>query len=102
MRSTGRGESKDLRIRSLQPIAEAGRLFIKPHHTELYKEIIDFPYGATDDIVDALAYSTRYVRLPQNKKATSSQIRTYTMEDMIRELHNRGKLQHLPFKRQLA
>lgn len=98
----GRGESKDLRIRSLQPIAELGRLFIKPHHTELYKEIIDFPYGATDDIIDALAYATRYVRLPQKQKATNSQIRTYTMEDMIRELHNRGKSQHLPFKRQLA
>lgn len=53
-RSTG-NNSKETRIRGLQPIAATGRLYILPSMHELRNELADFPLGEHDDVADALS-----------------------------------------------
>jgi hypothetical protein len=48
--------SKEMRIRGLQPVAATGRLYINPLDHELRNELSDFPLGKHDDIIDALAH----------------------------------------------
>ena len=48
--------SKEMRIRGLQPIAATGRLYILPTQHELRNEMADFPLGEHEDVLDALAH----------------------------------------------
>ncbi len=97
----GRNESKDLRIRGLQPMAREGRIFIKPHHTELRSEMLDFPYGAHDDVIDTLAYAPRIIRFP-GVGDTRQQPQGYTVGDMLREIRGRNSMKGLPFNKQVS
>lgn len=54
-RGTG-NNSKEARIRGLQPIAATGHLYISPIQHELRNEFADFPLGEHDDVIDALAH----------------------------------------------
>ena len=54
-RGTG-NNTKEMRIRGLQPIAATGRLYILPTQHELRNEMADFPLGEHDDCLDALAH----------------------------------------------
>ncbi len=53
IRSHGR-QSKVDRIRALQPYFQAGLIHIRTHMGELERELLSFPTGAHDDILDAL------------------------------------------------
>jgi predicted phage terminase large subunit-like protein len=48
--------SKEMRIRGLQPIAATGRLYVLPTQHILRNEMADFPLGEHDDALDALAH----------------------------------------------
>ncbi len=48
--------TKQMRIRGLQPIAATGKMFISPTQHELRNELADFPLGEHDDTIDALAH----------------------------------------------
>jgi predicted phage terminase large subunit-like protein len=54
-RGTG-NNSKEMRIRGLQPIAATGRLYVLPTQHDLRNEMADFPLGQFDDTLDALAH----------------------------------------------
>lgn len=54
-RGTG-NNSKEMRIRGLQPIAATGRLYVSPQQHTLRNEMADFPLGEHDDCLDALAH----------------------------------------------
>jgi predicted phage terminase large subunit-like protein len=54
-RGTG-NNSKEMRIRGLQPVAATGRLYVLPTQHELRNELADFPLGEHDDCADALAH----------------------------------------------
>jgi predicted phage terminase large subunit-like protein len=63
-RHTGRGEqilSKEARIRRLQPYFEQGLVEIAPSHTDLRDELLAFPRGKHDDLIDALSYQLDYL-----------------------------------------
>ena len=47
-------DSKNVRLMGLEPLFKAGKVFIKPRHSELESELLAFPKGRTDDILDAL------------------------------------------------
>lgn len=52
-----KGVKKEERIASaLEPLFSNHFMYIKMTHTELENELMDFPYGAHDDIIDALSY----------------------------------------------
>ncbi len=52
--------SKPARIRGLQPVVAAKQLHIRSHMTELRQELVSWPRGAHDDVIDALAYQLEY------------------------------------------
>lgn len=54
-RGTG-SNSKEMRIRGLQPVAATGRLYVHPQQHEMRNELADFPLGEHDDLADALAH----------------------------------------------
>ncbi len=62
------GESKVLRILALQPILERGQLVVVegcPCVEALEEELLRFPRGATDDLLDALSDQLRIAFPPQ-------------------------------------
>lgn len=83
-RSTG-NNSKETRIRGIQPIAASGRLYLMPTMHELRNEMADFPLGKHDDLIDALASQTQmwsgYV------SPSSVRRRLEREKEVIREIH---------------
>ena len=58
-RHTGRGEpilSKEARIRLMQPIFEQGLIEIRRDMTDFVDELLAFPRGRNDDLIDASAW----------------------------------------------
>ncbi len=51
-----RGKNKEARIMRLAPLFENGVIYLKHNMAELENELYQFPHGATNDIVDALAW----------------------------------------------
>lgn len=63
-RHTGRGEpvlSKEARIRRLQPYFEQGLIEIRRDMQDLVDELLSFPRGKHDDLIDALSYQLDYL-----------------------------------------
>lgn len=63
-RHSGRGEqilSKEARIRRLQPYFEQGLVELPPGAQELKDELLAFPRGKHDDLIDALSYQLDYL-----------------------------------------
>lgn len=50
------GWEKEARVRTIVPYAECGKLYIRKDMTDLEAELLSYPEGAHDDLVDALAY----------------------------------------------
>jgi predicted phage terminase large subunit-like protein len=80
-RHTGHGEailSKEARIRRLQPYFEQGLFEIRSDMQDLSDELLAFPRGKHDDLIDALSYQLDYlvpsmgvgVREPEMKEGT--------------------------------
>lgn len=58
-RNTGRGEpllSKEARIRLMQPLFEQGLIEIRKDMSDYVDEILSFPRGKNDDLIDASAW----------------------------------------------
>ena len=53
--------SKEDRIKGLQPYFAATKIFIKPEMRELESELLSFPYGRHDDLVDVLAMFLSFI-----------------------------------------
>lgn len=64
------GKSKVVRIEGLVPRFESGSIFIKRDQTDLIDELIKFPRGLHDDLIDALAYQLE-IALPGGDRATA-------------------------------
>ena len=63
-RHTGRGEpvlSKEARIRRLQPYFEQGLVEFRPDMQDMVDELLAFPRGRHDDLIDALSYQLDYL-----------------------------------------
>lgn len=63
-RHTGRSEpivSKEARIRRLQPYFEQGLVEIRRDMSDLRDELLAFPRGKNDDLLDTLAYQLDYL-----------------------------------------
>lgn len=70
-RHSGKGEqilSKEARIRRLQPYFEQGLVEISPSMLDLKDELLAFPRGRHDDLIDALSYQLDYL-VPSMQKS---------------------------------
>lgn len=57
--------NKEVRIRSLLPMYESHSVYhIQGHCDGLVEELLTFPKGRHDDVIDALAYQTQIVKKP--------------------------------------
>lgn len=86
--------SKNARITGLQPVLAAGRLFVKTHHQDLVKELMAFPLGKHDDIIDALAMQLplwRATPSKEEKKQQDSSDDLFSLEALERELTERQR-----------
>ena len=80
------GVDKKFRIRALlQPIVAPGRLFIQEEQVELKQELLSFPLGESQDIIDALASCVALIPPPQ-----FTQQQTNEQEEYISYLRESG------------
>lgn len=63
----GRRSNKEDRIFRLQPLAEAGRFYIKEGQRELRNELMEYPYGRYDDLLDATCDLVPYLVSPDGQ-----------------------------------
>lgn len=71
---SGHGEailSKEARIRRLQPYFEQGLVEIRSDMQDLRDELLSFPRGKHDDLIDALSYQLDYL-VPSSEKSVIS------------------------------
>lgn len=68
-------KNKEARIRGLVPLFKAGILFIRPSQGDLITELLQFPQGKHEDVIDALSMqldvvaNTAVLETPEQKKA---------------------------------
>lgn len=51
------GQDKVERAKLIEPLVELGFIKFSPYHIDLYNELIQFPNGEHDDLVDAFVYA---------------------------------------------
>jgi predicted phage terminase large subunit-like protein len=93
-----KGLDKGTRIQRIQPLAEAGQLFIRPEHGELLEELYDYPASrsATYDLLDILAYLIDLLIAPHQKKIVKEEMNLWSYENIMEELESKGRGK-LPF-----
>ena len=67
-------KSKELRAEPLMVFYENGKVYHPEQHpnlVELERELLYFPHGKHDDMVDCLAYAAQMVRLLQTRQKKS-------------------------------
>lgn len=85
--------SKEERIRGLQPFFASNRIFIKNDMNELETELLSFPRGKHDDLIDALSMLLAFV-IEVRKKIQHSYERKYVKNSgalILEELRKRHK-----------
>ncbi len=55
---------KEARIKVLLPLFECGKVWLRKEHTELESELLGWPDGGHDDMIDTLAYIRDMVDIP--------------------------------------
>jgi predicted phage terminase large subunit-like protein len=70
----GPDATKATRISALQPRFEWGNVFLSPGLHDLEMEALQFPRGAHDDIIDALAHCESFVTYPDKEKPPNVQL----------------------------
>ena len=65
------------RAHAFQPYMENGMFFIKDSMRELRTQMLEFPYGKHDDMVDAITYLPQIIRKPAPAARNRGQTETY-------------------------
>ena len=63
------GNSKFARIRAMQPYFASGMVYLGPGQEDLRRELLQFPHGEHDDLLDALAYAI-FLAIPEGGVVT--------------------------------
>jgi predicted phage terminase large subunit-like protein len=85
--------SKEMRIRSLVPRFSNGTVFLKAGQTEIVDQLLDFPKGRHDDLIDALAYQLQLLIVPQ--EAAQNVVDPMSMEFILTELAQSFRLKSM-------
>jgi phage terminase large subunit-like protein len=89
----GAKETKDMRIRGLQPFAQRGALHLAAWMRDLKKEMLDYPFSKTLDIVDAVGYGPRLLGIAYTraKEQHVPDVHTgLTMGELVDSLRRKG------------
>jgi len=87
--------SKFVRISGLQPVFARGDIYILPQHTELVEELLAFPLGVNDDIIDTLSMQLPMWDLTQHKDQEELERKEgYTLQDAIDEMTKRNQKEY--------
>lgn len=79
-------ENKPTHIRSLIPHYANRRIFHAPHLYDLEEQLLAFPKGAHDDIIDALAYQVKYWKTFEQSQP-STQVKEGSYEWWRQKVH---------------
>lgn len=79
--------TKEARIRRLQPYFEQGLFEIRSDMKELEMELLAFPRGRYDDLIDALSYQLDYL-IPSQDRVKTSQVVPGSFRDIVRKSWN--------------
>ena len=85
---SAKGRKKLFRIESLQPLFEAGKIFLNKNQKDLVTELVSFPCGQHDDLVDALASQLELIR---PYKPTSNFAKAYPYGTLGRYIEEKKK-----------
>ena len=83
-----RREVKEARIRSLQPLFEQGLIEIRRDMTDLVDELLTFPRGKHDDLIDSLGLALDKL-LPSSETTPVQEIKEGTMGALMKRIENR-------------
>jgi len=100
----GRKDAKNLRIRGLEPAVRCGAVHILKSMDKLVAEMEDYPYSATVDILDCLAFLQRYgkgVQI-QDHSPVKMALSIETIEEELHEKANSANRADYPFECQLS
>ncbi len=90
--------SKIDRIRGLQPYFSSTKIFIRHGMDDLERELLAFPKGAHDDIIDALSMQLDFwnvtTTLVDEDKADRLARNPFSFDAIIKELQDRNNLQN--------
>ena len=98
-----KGRNKEMRIMGLTPLCEAGTLFLRRGMRELEAEMVEFPNGKFDDLLDALAWQLpSHKRLFVAKDKVKKKKHDYSSFsfDQIMGSMNRNRMRY-PFQKQM-
>lgn len=87
--------NKEERIRGLQPYFANRKIFMRPEMSELERELLSFPNGKHDDIIDALTLQIEFwykvMQFKQQEKEIQNKKNDFSGASMIDELLGRSK-----------
>jgi predicted phage terminase large subunit-like protein len=72
-------KAKSARILGLQPLFASGSILIRPWMKDLVRELLAFPNGVNDDIIDGLASQLQYWRNTRSVKEAKKEDKTDPM-----------------------
>lgn len=78
--------SKEARIGALQEYMHQGALFVREDVPELMKEFVEFPLGAHDDLLDALAYAIQMAN-PASARTRPVVTSPFQLEAIMQDLY---------------
>jgi len=92
--------AKGSRIQGLQPLFADGRVLLRKHHGVLVNELLSFPMGQNDDVIDCLSMQLRYWNLTKSAKDIKQQkIKDdpLSIDFALEQIQNRGKKKGFPY-----
>jgi hypothetical protein len=95
-------QTKAMRIESLAGPFSSGRVFFKGKEgdmKELEIELLGYPVGRYDDLIDALSYLTQYEIAPSEPLIRDDN--PFLVENILRDIR-RGKQSEYPFSQQVS
>ena len=82
-----RAEVKNARIRSLQPLMEQGLIEIRRDMSDFVDELLTFPRGKHDDLIDSLSLALEH-HIAGNETVAVKEVKDGTMGALIKRIEN--------------
>ena len=85
--------SKGSRIQGLQPLFSAGKILLRHHQQSVVKELLAFPMGEFDDVIDCLSMQSKFWQMTRSKDEIIEKAKLtdpLCVDNVLAELRARG------------